>query len=752
MTLTARIVSAPQSVTLPVVTPVVATAAGLRSLVGSVSIPSALLSGFQGGTFAWNSASAVDNGVTRYNAVGLGNSGPGWDRIFSGPIDVRWAGAVGDSTTGLNGTDDTAAIQRAIDAAVATGRGVVEFPAGFNFRATATLTCPAAITLRGDGGVAGGVGGNANNFATLCHNFAGDLIVFDGSAGGAAASGGGVENLRLVQCFTSANLNGTYTADAGTNTFTDVAHGLNNGDAIRIATTGTFPGGLSNFDGYFVVNKTLDTFQLADTIGGAAIDITDNGTGVQTWTKNIARGAAIKVAGVAWTKLRGLIIEENGTDPWTYAVELDVVVDWWISQCTAHVSAGGTAALRLNGATGSCIDCSWYQKGAHVLVGDTDQSNSCQLTRVDISGTLALDFAADFTYIGGICGSITTTANTLGKCTFYPGRLVNAYTSVAQAAVGVWGYHEALGGTFRSNKPIGLYNGQYLGGLNAAGSTLHSLIGLDANATTRLGLTTLVAIGSPASAAGAAVGDLVIANQSYFRGVNVAGALTKRLIGMDGEDNIALGADGNNTRLYAADLRIDQTVTGPGTWGPMPRSSNTNPADWNLTGQTAFTGSDDSGGFINIQGGAKDGAGTHGGVRIRSGDGNNRLVVDLTGAAITGDVSASGAAKIGVNPADAGIIRIPNDEQLTARNAADDDDCPLVGMDANDRVTLGGDAAEGILVREGGRSLIIKTGTATPEGAYAAPVGSLFIDTTNGRLYVKNTGTGNTGWQIVTQT
>ena len=41
-------------------------------------------------------------------------------------------------------------------------------------------------------------------------------------------------------------------------------------------------------------------------------------------------------------------------------------------------------------------------------------------------------------------------------------------------------------------------------------------------------------------------------------------------------------------------------------------------------------------------------------------------------------------------------------------------------------------------------------GTATPESALAAPVGSLFHDITNGELYVKNTGTGNTGWKVVT--
>lgn len=40
-------------------------------------------------------------------------------------------------------------------------------------------------------------------------------------------------------------------------------------------------------------------------------------------------------------------------------------------------------------------------------------------------------------------------------------------------------------------------------------------------------------------------------------------------------------------------------------------------------------------------------------------------------------------------------------------------------------------------------------GTASPEGAQAAPVGAIFIRTDGGAdsvLYTKETGTGNTGW------
>ncbi len=39
----------------------------------------------------------------------------------------------------------------------------------------------------------------------------------------------------------------------------------------------------------------------------------------------------------------------------------------------------------------------------------------------------------------------------------------------------------------------------------------------------------------------------------------------------------------------------------------------------------------------------------------------------------------------------------------------------------------------------------------SPESSIAAPVGAICRDTTNGVIYVKHTGTGNTGWKLVTQ-
>lgn len=47
-----------------------------------------------------------------------------------------------------------------------------------------------------------------------------------------------------------------------------------------------------------------------------------------------------------------------------------------------------------------------------------------------------------------------------------------------------------------------------------------------------------------------------------------------------------------------------------------------------------------------------------------------------------------------------------------------------------------------------GTDTIWATSAGSPEGAVTAPLGSICSDTTNGKLYVKETGVGNTGWVV----
>lgn len=68
------------------------------------------------------------------------------------------------------------------------------------------------------------------------------------------------------------------TLDNTSDTVEDTAHGLENGQPIRLL--GTLPTGLAVDTTYYVVNKTTDDFQVSLTVAGAAITFTTNGSGV----------------------------------------------------------------------------------------------------------------------------------------------------------------------------------------------------------------------------------------------------------------------------------------------------------------------------------------------------------------------------------------------------------------------------------------------------------------------------------------
>jgi len=65
--------------------------------------------------------------------------------------------------------------------------------------------------------------------------------------------------------------------DAG-DTVTLISHGLQNGDEISFATRVTTTGFALNTI-YYIINSTLDTFQISATLGGTALPLTSNGSG-----------------------------------------------------------------------------------------------------------------------------------------------------------------------------------------------------------------------------------------------------------------------------------------------------------------------------------------------------------------------------------------------------------------------------------------------------------------------------------------
>jgi len=71
---------------------------------------------------------------------------------------------------------------------------------------------------------------------------------------------------------------------ATTDIITSNAHGLVNGNMVVLSTTDTLPAGLAVSTVYYVIEKTTNTFKLAKTPEGPAVDITDTGTGTHTFT------------------------------------------------------------------------------------------------------------------------------------------------------------------------------------------------------------------------------------------------------------------------------------------------------------------------------------------------------------------------------------------------------------------------------------------------------------------------------------
>lgn len=72
-----------------------------------------------------------------------------------------------------------------------------------------------------------------------------------------------------------------FTADSSTDVLTASGHGMSDGDSLVVVNSGgALPGGLSGLTVYYVRDSTSNTFKLAETSGGTAINITSNGTGV----------------------------------------------------------------------------------------------------------------------------------------------------------------------------------------------------------------------------------------------------------------------------------------------------------------------------------------------------------------------------------------------------------------------------------------------------------------------------------------
>ncbi len=77
---------------------------------------------------------------------------------------------------------------------------------------------------------------------------------------------------------------------------TDTAHGMANGQSLQLTTTGALATGLNPGDTVFVVGATTNTYNLALTSGGAAINTSGSQSGVHTRTSS----GSGEVSGNGW--------------------------------------------------------------------------------------------------------------------------------------------------------------------------------------------------------------------------------------------------------------------------------------------------------------------------------------------------------------------------------------------------------------------------------------------------------------------
>lgn len=119
----------------------------------------------------------------------VGRLGLGW-------YNVKEYGATGDGTT-----NDSAAIQAAITAAIAGKGGTVWFPAGI-YRCSSGFTIPGGILLQGAGSPAAS-SGTTQAFVQLWHDFNGDFITWSDQNASGVVMGGGIDRIALVQNFGS---------------------------------------------------------------------------------------------------------------------------------------------------------------------------------------------------------------------------------------------------------------------------------------------------------------------------------------------------------------------------------------------------------------------------------------------------------------------------------------------------------------------------------------------------------------------
>ena len=146
-----------------------------------------------------------------------------------------------------------------------------------------------------------------------------------------------------------------------TDTITIASHGFSEGQSVqfRNATPGNLPGGLTQSKTYYILNRTVNTFQVSLTNGGAAVDLTSTGSGTHTVLNQLPK-----------------LVISNGstTNTYSFVVGKKEVTLVTCEDASTLNSSGAGSYFLLNSANDETEYYVWYKIGTAtdpVLTGKT---------------------------------------------------------------------------------------------------------------------------------------------------------------------------------------------------------------------------------------------------------------------------------------------------------------------------------------------------------------------------------------------
>jgi hypothetical protein len=273
----------------------------------------------------------IITGATDQDFIGIGDSAdlPDISAALALKLDVTTAAATYARPDVVVGTGGYATITLAI--AACPTNGIIEV----RETTTETIVIPKTLTIRWVNGAFLTNSGNGDAIAT---SIAEDV---NGSVADVV-----LINPKINSAATASTLGtGLALASAG-DTVTSTAHGLVAGKQVQLSNIATAVG-VSAATTYYVVNPTANTFKLALTPGGSAVDITTSGTAdVAILARN--GGIGVNLHGAIRWRIHNLRVTNHAQGVWFSATPYpsgqgshNTIYSAFFSECGIAVNNGG---------------------------------------------------------------------------------------------------------------------------------------------------------------------------------------------------------------------------------------------------------------------------------------------------------------------------------------------------------------------------------------------------------------------------